>query len=112
MPSCNLPQRLLLTERFFHNLVALLSGPPTRLGHLFLLAVPSLSMAILLSLIPCSESGGTLQNHSRPYRNNPNSIFGYNGDLSRLALLILTLHPRHTFSLPLLYHKSLLRISG
>lgn len=27
-------------------------------------------------------------------------------------MLILTIHPRYTFSLPLLYHKSLLRISG
>jgi hypothetical protein len=52
MPSSNLPQRFLLTERFFHNLVALLRRPPTRLGHLFLPAVPSLSMAISLSLIP------------------------------------------------------------
>ena len=61
MPSSNLPQRFLLTERFFHNLVALLRRPPTRLGHLFLSAVPSLSMAISLSLIQCSESGRTRQ---------------------------------------------------
>jgi hypothetical protein len=65
MPSSNLPQRFLLTERFFHNLVALRRRPPTRLGHWFLPAVPSLSMAISLSPIQCSESGGTRQGKPR-----------------------------------------------
>ena len=47
MPSSNLPHRLFLTERFFHNLVALLPRPPTRFGHLFLpTGFPALSMAI------------------------------------------------------------------
>lgn len=52
--------RLFLTQRFFDNLVALLGVPSTRFGHLFLPAgSPSLHMAFILSLIPCSESAGT-----------------------------------------------------
>ena len=60
MPSGDLSHRLFLTQRFFHNLIALLRVPPTRFGHLCPPGrSPRLSMAILLSLIPCSESRGT-----------------------------------------------------
>src|SRR5512147_948826 len=65
MPSGDLPHGLFLTQRFFDDLVTLLGVPSTRFGHLFLPAgSPSLHMAILLSLSPCSESDGT-----RPYVN-------------------------------------------
>ena len=38
MPSGDLSYRLFLTQCFSDNLIALLGAPPTRFGHLFLLA--------------------------------------------------------------------------